>query len=241
MAEDQGREQVQRLEGLYRAMGDDELVELAARPEDLTATASEVLADEMRRRGMEAAEITEAEGREDSDETVGLPAAGDLMPENLGATGPEIELITFHDALAAGRACEFLEEAGIAFHLADVSGPKDGLGSFDGGPPVALRITVAMEELQRGQSILRKQMGLFPLENIAVPDELVDDGTRASVGYFGSRDEAEEIAGVLTRAGIWNEVLQDAEAGEHPFSVEVREMDLFAAGDVVEKALEVEE
>lgn len=241
MTEEQGREQTHRLEGLYRAMGDEELVELASRPEDLTQTASQVLAAEMRRRGMEAAEASRAEQPEDFGETVGLPAAGDLMPENLGATGPEIELITFHDALTAGRACELLEEAGIPFHLTDVSGPKDGLRSFDAGPPVALRVTVAMEEVQRGQAVLRRKMGLFPLENIAVPDEPVDDGTRASVGYSKTRGEAEEIAGVLTRAGIWNEVREGPEAEEHPFSVEVREMDLFAAGDVVEKALGVEE
>lgn len=237
MSEDQGREQRLRLEALYSAMGDDELVELASRPEDLTSTASSVLAAEMQRRGLEAGNVAEDSDGEDTAEPVGLPEAGDSMPENLGAVGPEIELITFHDALAAGRACEFLEGTGISFHLTDVSGPKDGLRSFDGGPPVALRITVAMDDLQRGQSVLRKEMGLFPLENIESPDEPLDDGTRALVGYFVSRGEAEEIAGVLAEAGIWNQVLEDAAEREHPFSVEVREVDLFAAGDVVEKAL----
>lgn len=237
MSEDQGREQRLRLEALYRAMADDELVELASRPEDLTATASGVLAAEMQRRGLAAADISGDVAGDVNGAPIGLPEAGDLMPENLGALGPEMELITFYDALAVGRACEFLEEAGIPFHLTDVSGPKDGLRSFDGGPPVALRVTVAMNELQRAQSVLRKEMGLFPVENVESPDEPLDDGTRVSLGYFVSRGEAEEIAGVLTRAGIWNHVLEDMDEREHPFSVEVREMDLFAAGDVVEKAL----
>ncbi|MDP9039755.1 MAG: hypothetical protein M3O02_10865 [Acidobacteriota bacterium] len=237
MSEDRGEQRL-RLEELYGAMGDGELEELAARPEDLTEAASAVLAAELGRRGMEAPARPEAGGREGFAGAAGMPAAGDRVPENLGATGPQMELITLYDALAAGRACEFLEEAGISFHVADVSGPEDGRGSFDGGPAVALRITVGMDDVARAQTELRRQMGLFPLESIAVPDELVDDGTRTSVGYFGTRGEAEEIAGVLRRAGLWNAVVEDTEGGEHPFAVEVREMDLFAAGDVVEKALE---
>ena len=52
----------------------------------------------------------------------------------------------------------------------------------------------------------------------------------------------EEIARALDAAKIWNRVVANEEGtveDENAFSLEVREVDLFGAGDVVEKAVSV--
>lgn len=233
MSNGQGREETERLERLYEGMGDAELVQLASTPGDLTGTAREALAAELRRRALDVpagAEQDVAGG------DVGLPTAGDVMPSNLGATGPEIELTMFYDAMSAGRACEFLGEAGVPFHLADLA-EASGLGTLEGGPAVALRVTVPLADLERAQSVLRRTMGLFPLQEVEASDEAEDDGTLATLGVCATRDEAEEIAAVVERAGIWAAVVENEGDAENPFAVEVREVDLFRAGDAVEKSL----
>lgn len=223
----------QRLDSVYREMTDGQLQELAGRPEDLTRAAREALHAEMARRGMPTARSGGEQG--DPDERVGVPAAAEVIASNLGAWGPEIELTTFHDAMDAGRACEVLEDAGIPFHLNDVS-ERTGFGSFEGGPVVALRVTVLLTDVERARGVLRRAMGLFPEQEVEEADAALDDGTKSMVGVFATRAEAEEIAGVLNEAGIWNEVVE-VEDAENPYGVEVREVDLMRAGDVVEKGL----
>jgi hypothetical protein len=71
-------------------------------------------------------------------------------------------------------------------------------------------------------------------------DELVDDGTVTAVGFFGKRADADDVARALDEAKIWNRVVANPEGTveeENAFSLEVREVDLFEAGDVVEKAI----
>lgn len=225
----------QRLSKVYREMTDEQLEQLAAQPEDLTSTAEVALHAEMGRRGLAVPQISSA-SKADPDEDVGVPAAAEVIASNLGAWGPEIELTTFHDATQAGRACEFLEGAGIPFHLTDVS-ERTGFGSFDGGPVVALRVTVLMSDVERARGVLRRAMGLFPEQEVEEADDLLDDGSQAVLGVFSTRAEAEEIAGVLTQAGIWNGIVETTGDAEHPFSIEVREVDLLRAGEAVEKGL----
>lgn len=240
MTDGQTNEELQRLQALYRDMGDGELVGLGENPGDLTPSAREALRAELRQRGLEPPTVDRADM---ADGEVGMPTAADLMPANLGATGPEIELMVFYDAMVAGRACELLEEAGIPFHVTDLT-DSSGLGTLEGGPAVALRLTVPLTDLERAKGILRRNMGLFPLQEVATADEVVDDGTRTAVGYFGTREDAEEIAEILSGAGFANWVEENpegSEAEENLFAVEVREVDLFAAGEAVDKALGVED
>ena len=239
MAEEQANGELQRLRRLYEGMGDAELVALGEDARDLRPDAREALTSELRERGLD---VPTAKQEFMTEGEVGLPTAGDLMPSNLGATGPEIELCVFYDALAAGRACEFLEGAGIPFHVADLA-QNSGLGTLEGGPAVVLRLTVPLSDVERAKAILRKRMGLFPLQEVEASDEMVDDGTRAVVGSFGTHGEAEKAAQALTEAGFENWVGENpegSEAGEDRYSVEVREVDLFAAGDALDKGLRVE-
>jgi hypothetical protein len=149
-------------------------------------------------------------------------------------------LITFYDAMAAGNACDLLEAEGIEVNVRDVS-EKDGTsGSLYGGPPVALEVIVQASDRERSVAILREKMGLFPLQEVEEADELVDDGTVTAVGFFGKRADAELVAKALDEAKIWNRVVVNEEGtveDENAFSVEVKEVDLFEAGDVVEKAI----
>lgn len=231
-------EEARRLSGVYAKLTDVELEQLAQRPEDLTSPALAALQVEIGRRGLASSVRTKGgvEQFADPDERVGVPAAAEVIASNLGAWGPEIELTTFHDAMDTGRACEFLEEAGIPFHLTDVA-ERSALGSFEGAPAVALRITVLLADVERARSVLRGTMGLFPEQEVEEADAALDDGTKSVLGVFPTRAEADEIAGVLTQAGIWNEVAEVQEDAENPFAVEVKEVDLLRAGDVVEKSL----
>ena len=235
MAERSGEES-QRLRRVYGDMTDGQLEEMATRPQDLTVVAAGVLHDEMRRRGLAVPQSSKGLEEGNPDEEVGVPAAAEVIASNLGAWGPEMELTTFYDAMDAGRACEFLDGAGIPFHVADVS-DRSSLGSFEGAPAVALRITVLLSDLDRARGVLRGAMGLFPEQEVEEADEALDDGTKSIVGLFPTRREAEEIAAVLTGAGIWNEVVEVDEDRENPFAVEVKEVDLLRAGTTVEKAL----
>lgn len=238
----QGTEEMARLRGVYLGMGDAELMELREKIGDLTGNAREALAEELRERGLDAPTSSFAGGEELGGE-VGLPTAADLMPGYLGAVAPEMELRTFYDALEAGRACEFLDEAGIPFHVADMTQEEGGRGAAEGGPAVALRVTVPLTDFERAKAVLRKGMGLFPLQEVTTADEMVDDGTRTPVGYVATREDAEEIAGMLTVAGLRYWVVENAEgseAEENRYAVEVREVDLFAAGEAIDKGLGVE-
>ena len=68
--------------------------------------------------------------------------------------------------------------------MRDVSDKDTTGGSFYGGPAVALQMIVPGTERERSVKILREKMGLFPLQDVEVADELVDDGTVTAVGYF---------------------------------------------------------
>jgi hypothetical protein len=83
-------------------------------------------------------------------------------------------------------------------------------------------------------------MGLFPLQEVEEADELVDDGTLAALGFFGKRSDADDVAHALDEAKIWNRVVANPEGtveDENAYSLEVREIDLAEAGDVVEKSM----
>lgn len=250
--------QWRRLGDLYRVMSDAELLGLAERPEDLTDVAQEVLRAEMGSRGLKVAAPASAAGsaEEVDRSTVTEPFARDensmfsqhapeLKPDNpSGLVKGTASLMVFHDAIAAGEACDHLEEQGIEIEVRDVAAAQSGGGSFYGGPPVALQVIVQQRDLGRATAILREKMGLFPQQEVEVADEVVDDGSTVMLGSFGHRNDAEEIARVLEEAGVWHRIVANAEGtveSEDCFTLEVKEVDLAKAGEVVEKALELPE
>jgi hypothetical protein len=236
MARELDSEMLRRLQENYGEMSDGELLRLAAKPDDLTDFALEVLRGEMTRRGIR---LDGAAAREEalagvSRNALPRPEFGTKLPDG------RVVLMTFHDAIAAGEACDWLEAEGIEVDVRDVSDKSAGGGSFYGGPPVALEVIVPVGDRVRSVGMLRAKMGLFPLQEVEEADAVVDDGTVAAVGFFGSRTEAEEVAKILEEAGIWHRIGENAEGTaeeQNEISLEVREVDLVKAGDLVERAM----
>jgi hypothetical protein len=249
--------QWQRLVELYRAMSDEELLGLAERPGDLTEIAQGVLRSEMgsRRLQVDAEPAAEA-GHMGMAERVaagadyyaglGFPAVAQREPEMKpepvaqGLAKGMVVLTTFHDAIAAGEAIDYLEAEEMEIEVRDVAAAQGGGGSFYGGPPVALQVIVQQRDLRRGMQILREKMGLFPGQEVEEADEAVDDGTTAVLGAFGHRNDAEDVARVLEEAGVWNRIAANAEGSvedEDAYTLEVKEVDLVRAGEVVERGL----
>jgi hypothetical protein len=235
MAFEPDSEMLRRLQENYGEMSDVELLDLAAKPADLTDVALEVLRGEMTHRGIKR------DGMEPRD-----PFAGEMrdpLPKpEFGTKLPDgsVVLITFNDAMAVRSACDFLEAEGIVVDVRDVSEKSTAGGSFYGGPPVALEVIVPGKDRERSVTILREKMGLFPLQEVEEADELVDDGTVTALGFFGRRGDAEAVAQALDQAKIWHRIVANAEGtveDENAFSLEVREVDLVEAGDLVEKAM----
>jgi hypothetical protein len=255
MAFERDSEILQRLQSHYGEMSDGEL--LAVNPEDLTDLAAEVLRGEMARRGLKAEAPPEAsmgsrwgsqqERASGAWPQSAMPAAilgsqptlDMAQPENSGVGARETLLGSFHDAIEVGRACEFLEANEVAFRIEDVAKPRSGIGVYD-SPPVALNLIVGKADRERAMAILRQKMGLFPLQEVEEADAAVDDGTVATLGDFGRREDADGVGRILDDARIWHRITANPEGtveNEDCYTLVVREIDLVKAGDVVEKAM----
>lgn len=222
-----------RLQANYREMSDGELLRLAAKPDELTDAAREVLRGEMAGRKLKLENAVRDPFAAMERDPLPKPEFGAQLAQGM------VVLTTFHDAIATGEACDWLEADGMEVDVRDVS-EKGGLGTVYGGPPVSLQVIVGARDRERAMKILREKMGLFPLQEVEVADAVVDDGSVATVGTFARREDADEVAKVLDEARIWHRVVADPEGSveeENAFSVEVREIDLVKAGDVVEKAM----
>ena len=248
--------QWQRLVDLYRAMSDGELLRLAERPGDLTDEAQGVLRTEMGSRRLQVEAESGFAAEEKRLAGVGaflgaeFPTGAQREPEMKpgpaakGLAKGTVVLTTFNDAIAAGEAIYLLEAEGMEIEVRDVAAAQGGGGSFYGGPPVALQVIVQQRDLRRGMQILREKMGMFPGQEVEVADEAIDDGTMAVLGAFGHRSEAEEVARVLEEAGVWHRIVANAEGSvedEDCYSLEVKEVDLVRAGEVVERAMNLPE
>lgn len=236
MARELDSEMLRRLQEQYGEMSDVELVDMAAKPADLTDVALELLRGEMTHRGIK---LDGAVSREDP---FSGPVRSPLPKPEFGTKLPDgtVVLITFHDAMATGDACDHLEAEGIEVNVRDVSVKDPAGGSFYGGPPVALEVIVPGVDRARAVGILREKMGLFPLQEVEEADELVDDGTVSALGFFGRREDAEAVATVLEDARVWHRIVANPEGtveDENAYSVEVREIDLVKAGNLVEKSM----
>jgi hypothetical protein len=253
--------EMRRLGELYRAMSDGELLRLAERPDDLTDAAQGVLRGEMASRGLKAgvepvaagftveANRFAADGTFARDEnSIFTQQAPDLRPESVakGLAKGLASLMVFHDAIAAGTACDLLEAKGFEIEVRDVAAARGG-GSAYGGPPVALQVIVQQHELQRAMDLLQEKMGLFPKQEVEESDntdESVDDGSTVVLGNFGHRADADEVARVLAEAGVWHRVAANAEGtieNDDCFTLEVKEIDLASAGEIVEQAMNLPE
>ncbi len=246
--------QWQRLVDLYRAMSDEELLGLAERPGDLTDEAQAVLRNEMGSRRLqvdaepaagfsaEAGRLAEVGAYLGTEFYTGAQREPEMKPEPAakGLAKGTVVLTTFHDAIAAGEACNYLEAEEIEIEVRDVAKEQGGGGSFYGGPPVALQVIVAQRDLRRAMAVLREKMGMFPVQEVEEADEAVDDGTTAVLGAFGHRSDAEDVARVLEEAGIWNRIAANAEGSvedEDAYTLVVKEVDLVRAGELVERGL----
>jgi hypothetical protein len=237
MANELDSEMLRRLQEQYGEMSDGELLDMAAKPDDLTDVALEVLRGEMTHRGLKPGAAAEPFSGLIRD-PLPKPEFGTKLPDG------SVVLITFHDAMAAGHACDYLEAEGIEVDVRDMSEKSSGGGSFYGGPPVALEVIVPGVDRMRSVGILREKMGLFPLQEVEEADELIDDGTVTTLGFFGKREDAEAVAKALDEARIWHRIVANAEGtveDENAYSLEVREVDLVEAGEVVEKAMQLPE
>jgi hypothetical protein len=200
--------------------------------------AREVMRGEMAHRGLKL---------EDAPIDPFTPKERDWLPKpEFGAKLPNgtVVLTTFYDAIAAGEACDWLEAEGMEVDVRDVSEKSSVGGSFYGGPPVAMQVIVAVRDRDRAMKILREKMGLFPLREVEEADPVVDDGTVATLGDFARREDADEVVKVLGEARIWNRVTANPEgsaADENAWILEVREVDLLKAGELVEKAMGLSE
>jgi hypothetical protein len=249
MARELDSEMLRRLQENYQAMSDGELQAMAAKPEDLTDMALEILRGEMTRRRLGAVQPTDdgAMG-EMPDGFGGSPFAPLSMrsmwgkPEDIVERKGWVSLMVFYDAIEMGRACDFLEEQEIEFEIHDRSKPASVLTPFQ--RPVEMDLGVQQADRQRAMAVLREKMGLFPLQEVAVADAPLDDGTVTALGDFGRRADAEEVAQVLEQAGMWHRIVANEEGSaetEDLFRLQVREVDLMAAGEVVEKAMDLPE
>ncbi len=248
--------EMRRLGELYRAMSDEELLRLAARPGDLTDEAQGVLRTEMASRRLqaeaesgfvaEAGRLAGAGANLVTEFYTGAQREPEMKPEPAakGLVRGMAVLTTFHDAIAAREACDLLETEGMEIDVRDVASEQGGGGSFYGGPPVALQVIVAQRELGRAMAVLREKMGMFPGQEVEEADEAIDDGTTAVLGAFGHRSDAEEVARVLEEAGVWHRIAANAEGSvedEDAYTLEVKEVDMARAGEVVERGLELGE
>jgi hypothetical protein len=220
----------QRLSDIYHAMSDDDLLELAAKRDELTQIANEVLGGELSRRKIfvqkpaPAFPFQASMGRSSNDSVI---QHGKVSP------------ITFFDAIHAGRACEYLKEAGVEFELKDLWEPDVGVPALK-GPPAVLQLFVDKADDENTKAILREKMGLFPLQEVSVADEPIDDGTVTDLGYFARRDEVDEVARVLEEAHVWHRIVADPDGNvedENCYRLEVKEIDAVRAGQLIERVL----
>jgi hypothetical protein len=182
-----------RLQGLYAAMSDGELLHLAGEKVELTAVAQQAIDAEMSKRGLEMP--VEEEPLPDA-ATPDLPAAeGDPSL---------VTLLVSQSAVEANKAATCLEEAEIAFELR----PQRYRDTDDGPWKTSglLEIVVESERKQDAVRTLREKMGLFPLAEVNERDgdtEASEDEEFYQVGSFDLEEDGEVASKALRDAGIW--------------------------------------
>jgi hypothetical protein len=226
-------EEWRRLQGLYAAMSDDELLELARKKAELTEVAQRAVDSEMSSRRL-VVPVEENEAEQDVPE---LPSAKD---------NPSlVELTTFQIPADAERALRELDERGIPLQM------EQAMRRFtEDGPLIRtnwLTIFVEAERRREAVAVLRERMGLFPLaeqETNRGADVEGDEDSLLTVGEFVAYDDVELVRKALTDAGIKfeatkesvEEYMEPGQAAVDVTTVQVRVEDLERALEVVEAA-----
>ena len=237
----------ERLGRLYAQMSLGELQALAAAPDELTDAGRQALSTEMRRRGLALGAsgvsqrdqndrldtsprpVSEEPEREDVF-TVGIPG---VVPTGVAAMEQALEpggeersgmarLILFYDGIELARACDVLEQAGVGLAIERSLSPH-------------FELWVEIGQQEQARAALRAKMQLFPLPEEPGP---AADGYDGVVGVFPARTEAEEVRGMLERAGFRARVEEQEE--EIGFGVVVDPEDQEQALALVAKGLGVE-
>jgi hypothetical protein len=210
----------ERLQKLYREMGDEHLEDMAQDADDLTDAARLVLEQELRRRGLHPV-ATHAQQAPDSGVRT-APIQPDVEPEREEGFGAGIPgmfpggaaameqaleaprtradglttLISFYDGMYLAQACEILEAEGIEPVIEPIAGD-----AMSGVPP-RFEVWLNQDQIERAQALLRLKMGLFPVAEVegggGVDPEVMD----GVVGTFETASEAEEARAMLANAGI---------------------------------------
>ena len=223
-------EEWRRLQGLYAAMSDDELLELARGKAGLTEVAQRAVEAEMGSRGLQPSGNPEATA-DVVFETPELDTAED-DPSLVG-------LKTFQIAMEAQMAARLLDDHGIPVRM------EQAVRRFTkDGPKIKTNwLTVFVEQTRQDEAVevLRAGMGLFP---VLPPEEVVeadhaDDGEdeAESLAIVGNFEEAADVAvarKALADAAIWFEVDDGDE--EEGTMIRTRLEDLERALEVVEEA-----
>jgi hypothetical protein len=216
----------QRLQDLYAAMSDGELLRLAESKAGLTEVAQQAIDAEMSRRGLEVP-VEEPKAVEAEAEDMEVPADPSV-----------IELITFNVPMDAETAMRLLDEHDVPAHMEHAVRQVN-----EDGPKVKmnwLSIFVERTRKEDAMAVLRKGMGLFPVlapEEMDGEDEEGDEEEILSiVGDFELAADAEIAKKALTDAGIWFQA--DMEPGVEGVMIEVRFSDFERAMEVVETAFD---
>jgi hypothetical protein len=224
-----------RLQALYAAMSDDELLELARDKAGLTEVAQQVVEAEMGARQLVKPEDTE-------------PQAEVEMPESVAAADDPslVGLATFDIPSRTENAMWLLEEAGIPATMESAMQRMTA-----GGPLVKTNwLTVFVERSRKEDAVvlLRKHMGLFPVlrpeevEDRGDADDEGDEGSLFTVGQFDVDADAEVAQKALKDADIWFKAgketfeAEDDQPEVEVTRIEVRFEDMERASAVVEKA-----
>jgi hypothetical protein len=218
---------MEMLLGLYRGMGDGELLRLGAQSDDLTDVGRDALAQVMRERSLSV----------EDDEAGPAEVATEGDPSRLAAN--ERWLWTFEDAFQAGEAIRLLNEARIWHRIIEKSLPGDAASRL----LLGLMVIVEEKEYAAAAELLRRKMGLFPEPEVAGAAGSPLSGMEGTelLSMF-EREEALAVADALGRAGIsywWRDGRQETEElpDEGTVAIEVRGRDVGEAQAVAEKRL----
>jgi hypothetical protein len=209
----------ERLQKLYREMGDEHLEDMAEDADDLTDEARLVLVQELRRRGLEPiatrvhqepvgvrVDAIEPDVEPEREQGFGAGVPG-MFPGGAAAMEQALEaprtrkdglttLISFYDGMYLAQACEILEAEGIEPVIEPIAG--DALS----GVPARFEVWLNQGQIERAKALLRLKMGLFPGAEVEGDDAVDAEVLDGVVGTFETANEAEEARAMLANAGI---------------------------------------
>lgn len=150
-----------------------------------------------------------------------------------------IDLNTFFDALEAGKACGYLEQAAIPFAVEDLGQRRQGVDRFE-GPAIWLDVRVRKEDFERAKECLRSSMHLFPLQEEGLEEyqAIDDEDVFAEAAACEQQVDAEAVRDALLAENIWSKIsviADDADPTALTYAVEVHGRDVEKAVAVVDR------